>query len=124
MEEYELEPELAGYVPNEGIPRRRRMLRVMRVFVFVGIACLVLPGVFTTFSVASATAQTACAAWVRYEAPDATGESAGFEIFGAGGIGWECYATGGMGGDRHVASLGLIPISPKLAPVPKPPSNS
>jgi hypothetical protein len=124
VDEYEMEPELAGYVPTEGIPRRRRTLAAMRVVVIVGIACLVLPGIFTTWSVASSTAQTACAAWVKYEAPGATGESARFEILGTGGMGWECYATGGFGGDRHVASLGLIPVSPKLSPVPKPPGNS
>jgi len=55
---------------------------------------------------------------VRYEASDATGVSARFEVFGPGGAGWECYATGGFGGDRHVASLGLIPVSPRLSPVP------
>jgi hypothetical protein len=48
---------------------------------------------------------------------------AGLEIFGPGGIGWECYSVGAFGGDRHVASLGLIPVSPKLLPVPKPGSN-
>jgi hypothetical protein len=124
VDEYELEPELAGYVPNEGMPRRRRMLLAMRVVVIVGIACLILPGIFTTFSVAARTANTACTAWVKYEAPAATGESARFEIFGAGGMGWECYATGLIGGDEHVASLGLIPVSPKLSPVPKPPTPS
>lgn len=119
MDEYEIEPELAGYVPTEGVPRRRRMVRAMRIVVVVGILCLVLPGILTTASVAASTAQASCRAWVNYEAPDATGESARFEIFGAGGMGWECYATGAFGGDRHVASLGLIPISPKLSPVPK-----
>jgi hypothetical protein len=32
--------------------------------------------------------------------------------------------TPGFGGEKHVASLGLIPVSPKLAPVPKPGVNS
>jgi len=116
--DYDDEPELAGYVPTEGHPRRRRTLTVMRIVVIVGIACLVLPGVLTTASVAAATADEACRAWVRYEASDATGVSARFEVFGPGGAGWECYATGGFGGDRHVASLGLIPVSPRLSPVP------
>lgn len=120
MDEFELEPELAGYVPNEGAPQRRRMLLGMRVVVILGIACLVLPGILTTWSVASSTAQTTCEAWVKYEAPGATGERAQFEVLGAGGIGWECYATGGLGGDEHVASLGLIPVSPRLSPVPAP----
>jgi hypothetical protein len=123
MSEYD-EPELAGYVPNEGAPRRRRTLMVMRVLVFVGIACLVLPGIVTTISVATNTADAACAAWVRYEAPFATGHSARFEVFGPSGMGWECYSSGGFGNDKHVASLGLIPISPSLSPVPKPGTNT
>jgi hypothetical protein len=118
------EPELVGYVPTEGSPRRRRARLGLRIVVVIGIACLVLPGMITTASVASATAQTTCAAWVAYEAPDATGSSARFELFGAEGPGWECYATGGFGGEKHVASLGLIPVSPMLAPVPKPGVNS
>jgi len=118
MDEFEMEPELAGHVPTEGLPRRRLMLLIMRVVVVVGIACLVLPGILTTWSVASSTAQTACAAWVHYEDAGATGEIARFEFMGAGGVGWECYATGDLGADRHVASLGLIPISPRLSPVP------
>ena len=118
------EPELAGYVPTEGIPRRRRMRLVLRIVVVVGIACLVLPGMLTTLSVASSTAQEACNAWVRYEAPEATRASARFELFGAGGPGWQCYTVGAFGGEKNVASLGLIPISPKLSPVPKPGKNA
>ena len=118
------EPELAGYVPTEGVPRRRRMQFVLRIVVVVGIACLVLPGMLTTLSVASSTAQEACNAWVRYEAPEATRASARFELFGAGGPGWQCYTVGAFGGEKNVASLGLIPISPKLSPVPKPGKNA
>jgi hypothetical protein len=121
---YDDEPELAGYVPTEGAPRLRRMRFVLRVVVVVGIACLVLPGLLTTFSVAAATAKEACNAWVAYETPEAAGVSARFELFGAGGPGWQCYAVGAFGGDRNVASLGLIPISPRLAPVPKPGKNA
>jgi hypothetical protein len=124
MDEYEMEPELAGYVPTEGIPRRRHMLVTMRVFVIIGIACLVLPGIFTTWNVASATANDACTQWVKYESPASTGEDARFELMGDNGIGWQCYATGGFGGTKHVANLGLIPISPTLSPVPKPATNS
>lgn len=116
------EPELRGYVPTEGHPRRRQTLLAMRIIVILGIACLVLPGILTTVSVASATAAEACAAWVKYEAPEGH-PSAKFEIFGAGGMGWECYSVGGFGPDKHVASLGLIPVSPKLSPVPKPATN-
>jgi hypothetical protein len=116
---YDDEPELAGYVPTEGAPRLRQMRLVLRIVVVVGITALVLPGILTTMSVAAATAQEACAAWVVYEAPEASGASARFELFGVGGPGWECYTVGAFGGDRRVASLGLIPISPRLSPVPK-----
>lgn len=121
---YDDEPELAGYVPTEGAPRRRRMRVVLRIVVIVGIACLVLPGMLTTMSVAAATAQEACNAWVAYEAPEATAASARFELFAATGPGWECYTVGAFGGDRHVASLGLIPISPTLSPVPQSGNNA
>lgn len=119
MSEDHEHPELAGYEPGDGRPLRSpRLVLAMRVVVIVGIACLVLPGVFTTVSVAASTAETTCAAWVAYEAPEAHAASARFEVFGQGGIGWECYAVGAFGGDRHVASLGLIPVSPRLSPVP------
>jgi hypothetical protein len=65
-------------------------------------------------SVASATASRSCAIWVHYVAPDAPGSSARFELFGPGGIGWECYSVGAFGGDRHIVSLGLIPGGPRL----------
>ncbi len=121
---YDDEPELAGYVPTEGAPSRRRMRLVLRIVVVLGVAALVLPGVLTTMSVAAATAQEACTAWVAYEAPEATGASARFEVFGVGGPGWECYTVGAFGGDKRVASLGLIPISPRLSPVPRSGSTS
>ena len=122
MSEWEDEPELAGYQPGSGRPMRsRRLLFTLRAVVVVGILCLVLPQVITTATVAASTADTTCAAWVRYEAPDAAGASARFELFGAGGPGWECYAVGAFAGDdRNVASLGLIPVSPKLSRVPTP----
>lgn len=119
MEIYDDEPELAGYVEHSGKPLHgRRRLLIMRIVVITGVICLILPQILTTATVASTTAQQACTAWVRYEAPDAPSAAARFEIFGAGGLGWECYSVGGFGGGRHVASLGLIPISPKLSPVP------
>lgn len=119
MTEWDDEPELAGYEPHEDRPlRSRRAVVVLRVVVILGILCLVLPQLATTISVASSTAQDACAAWVKYEASDAKGSSARFELFGVGGIGWQCYTVGAFGGDRNVAFLGMIPISPTLSPVP------
>lgn len=86
----------------------------MRVIVVVGIVALVLPGLVTTASVAERTAQAACAIWVDYRVDGPSGSMARFEVFGASGLGWECYSVGAFGGDEHVASLGLIPGPPQL----------
>ncbi len=87
--------------------RRRRT--VMRVVVLVAVGAMLLPIFASLISVSSATAANACARAVAYAVPDADGSSARFELFGAGFIGWECYAVGGFGGTHHVISLGLIP---------------
>ncbi len=109
------EPELAGYEPTGQRPlRSRRTLLIIRVLVVLGLIGLVLPGMLTTASVAGGTAQASCAVWVAYEEPSATGSEARFELFGPSGLGWECYTVGAFGGDRHVASLGLIPGAPSL----------
>lgn len=111
-------PELAGYEPGNGRPLRSpHVMRVMRVLVVLGIVALVLPGIVTTLSVGATTARLACARWVAYAKPDATGSSATFELFGPGGMGWQCYSVGAFGGDVRVASLGLIPNGARL-PVP------
>ena len=127
MSELEEHPELAGYDPGDDRPLRgKRRLFIIRGVVILGVVALVLPGIVTTVSVGSATAAAACASWVRYSVPDASGSSARFEIFGPGGIGWECYTVGAFGGDRHVASLGLIPGSATLPQptLPRPTENS
>lgn len=103
-------PELAGYVPGDGRPLRSpHLVRTMRVVVILGIVALILPGIITTVSVGSSTAQRTCADWVAYEVPDAAGSSARFEMFGPGGMGWQCYSVGAFGGDARVVSLGIIP---------------
>jgi hypothetical protein len=113
IDEYE-HPELAGYEPiGEPAPKRRRTVIIMRTVVIVGVLALVLPELFTIVTVGAENAQRSCRAWVKYESPSATGASARFELFGSQGIGYECYATGD-GGDRHVASLGLIPGPPRI----------
>lgn len=87
--------------------RRRRT--VMRVIVLVAVAAMVLPLVANLLTVSAATAASSCARAVAHVVPDAHGSSARFEVFGPGGIGWECYAVGGFSDGRHVVSLGLIP---------------
>ncbi len=109
-------PELAAYEPHEGRPlRSARTLLAMRVIVILGILGLVLPGIVTIVSVSTATATRACVAWVEYEVPDAASSSVRFELFGPGGAGWQCYSVGAFGGDRRVASLGIIPSGARLA---------
>ena len=108
-------PELNEYEPGNGKPlRSKHTLRAMRVVVVLAILGLVLPGVVSTLSVASATAQSACETWVAYEVDGASGAEVRFEAFGPGGLGWECYSDGAFGGDRHIVSLGLIPGTPEL----------
>ena len=108
-------PELNEYEPGNGKPlRSKHTLRAMRVVVVLAILGLVLPGVVSTLSVASATAQSACETWVAYEVDGASGVEVRFEAFGPGGLGWECYSDGAFGGDRHIVSLGLIPGTPEL----------
>ena len=87
----------------------------MRVIVILGIIGLILPGMITIVTVSTATATRACTAWVNYEAPDAAASSVRFELFGPGGAGWQCYTVGAFGGDRRVASLGIIPSGARLA---------
>lgn len=95
--------------PDERPLYGKRRQTVLRLVVLVGLVVMVLPIVANLYTVTLATAGDACRNAVAYLAPDASASSAQFELFGAGGIGWECYAVGAFGGDRHVASLGLIP---------------
>jgi hypothetical protein len=115
MSMHDDEPELAGYEPGDGRPLRSpHMLLAMRIVVVLGLVALVLPGIITTFMVASNSAQESCRRWVKYEIPGTSGSAASFELFGAHGTGWQCYTSGAFGGDRFIASLGLIPGPPKL----------
>jgi hypothetical protein len=108
-------PELNNYEAGDGRPlRSKHLTTVMRVVVVLALVALVVPGVITTMSVSSATAQRACATWVAYEVAGASGSEARFEVFGPGGAGWECYSVGAFGGDEHIASLGLIPGPARL----------
>jgi hypothetical protein len=112
-------PELNGYEPGDGKPlRSKRTLTMMRVVVVLALVGLILPGIVTTWSVAGSTAQASCETWVAYSVAGDSGADARFEVFGPGGMGWECYSDGAFGGDRHLASLGLIPGPPKLPLVP------
>lgn len=96
------EPELAGYVPNEGMPHRRRQLRVARVVILVGIAALVVPGAIGTWQLARSSAVRSCADDDRMLGR-AHASVARFDLFGPG---WYC--TDAVHG-TDLTGLGLIP---------------
>lgn len=86
--------------------KRRRT--ILRITVLVCVAALLLPGILSLYSHFAAFAHAACIRAAVFSDPTTRAARASFEVFGPGGIGWECYATG-AGSERHVASLGLFP---------------
>jgi hypothetical protein len=112
------EPELRGYEASDRPLRSKAFTTTMRVVVFVGLVALVLPGLIYTYTVQKATAERSCAIWVNYEVAGPSGSEARLELFGPGGVGWECYSVGAFGPDGHIASLGLIPGPPRLPAAP------
>lgn len=106
----EYHPELAEYDPDESRPTRSATrARVMRVMVVLGLAGLLLPGVLVTISTQISTADAACRIVVVASAPDSVGSVARFELVGAAGPGWYCYAERFGGSEILLRSLGLIP---------------
>jgi len=119
MDEYDDEPELAGYQPHGDRPLRSpRLLTVMRVVVVVGLAGLILPGILVTAGTANATAQATCGAYTAYYAPESVGFTARFELFSPAGMGWNCYAIEYGGDEFLLRALGLIPGGARLPSVP------
>lgn len=107
--------ELAEYEPNDSRPvhsqTRRRVLRIM---VALGLIGLVLPGILVTVSTQLSTADAACRFVVGTEDPEALDAVARFELTGADGPGWYCYAVRFGGAEILLRSLGLIPgLSPQ-----------
>jgi len=102
--------ELDEFEPGDGRPvhsvARRRVMRIM---VTLGLTGLVLPGVLVTISTQISTAAAACRIVVGNAAPDSLGSDARFELAGAEGPGWYCYAQRFGGGEILLRSLGLIP---------------
>jgi hypothetical protein len=104
--------ELADWEPIEGRPlRSRRRVYLFRVVVVLAIGALVLPGALSTWSLADATAQRACAISSGLVISEAHGSVARFEVFGPGVVSWECYAVS-VSGEQWVVSLGAIPGMP------------
>ncbi len=113
---FEEHPELAEYEPPEGPLRGRRATIAARVFVFVALGALLLPGILVTISVQTETAGSTCAVYAHHYQPDAVGSSARFELFAPLGPGWQCYALNTEGDATFVAPLGLIPSAPHSLP--------
>jgi len=103
-------PELAGYEPGDGRPLRHPMtLRVMRVVVVLGVAGLVIPGLWRTAAVQADTAARACAALVASSGGAASEPEAHFDITGPEGPGWYCLARAADGRTVVLGGLGLVP---------------
>ena len=120
-DEYDDEPELAGYQPARDDDRPLRnphLVTVMRVVVVVGLVGLLLPGILITAATASATATRTCAIYTAYYVPEAVDFSARFELFSPAGMGWNCYAVQYGGDELLVRALGLIPGGPRLPSAP------
>jgi hypothetical protein len=103
-----------SHVDDDRPLRSRRRLMAMRVLGLVGLGGLVLPGVLVTVSVASRTADRACAIYVSRDAIRATAPDARFEVGGTNGLGWNCYAQQFDGSDVLVEEMGPIPAMPAL----------
>jgi hypothetical protein len=112
--------ELADYEAGDSRPVRsvaRR--RAMRIMVALGLTGLILPGILVTVSTQIATADAACRFVVGSEDPQAVDAVARFELAGAEGPGWYCYAVRFGGSEILLRSLGLIPgLSPQRDPAP------
>ena len=118
-DEYDDEPELAGYQPHGDRPLRSPHLKtVMRVVVVIGLVGLLLPGILVTLSTASRTATVTCGIYAAYYAPESVSFSARFELFSAAGLGWNCYAVEYDGDEILVRSLGIIPGGVRLPSAP------
>lgn len=120
-DDFEHHPELAGYQRGDERPLRHPMtLKVMRIVVILGVAGLVLPGVIATIGVQARTADASCEIVVARAAPGATAAIARFELFGAEGPAWYCYARDFDGTEVLVSTLGFIPGLSE----PRPPVDS
>ena len=108
-------PELSGYEPtgHERPLRSKHLTRAMRVIVVLGLVALVVPGVLTTVQVATTTATNACLAAVAQYHPLSVDYDARFEMAGAGGFGWQCYAIDQNERETFVTALGIIPSAPR-----------
>jgi hypothetical protein len=118
-DDYDDEPELAGYQPHGDRPLRSpRTKTIMRLVVVLGLAGLILPGILVTAGTADRTARSTCAVYARYYAPESAGFRTRFELLSPAGVGWNCYAVAFGGEEVLVRSLGLIPGGVRLPTAP------
>ena len=117
-EDYDDEPELAGYEPVERPLRGPHFATMMRVIVIVGLIGLILPGILVTLGTANRTAARTCAAYTAFYAPEAVAFDTRFELFGPAGMGWNCYSISFGGDELLLKGLGLIPGGAHLPQVP------
>ena len=96
--------------------RSRRLRLLIQMAAVVGIVMLVVPMIGSQLRVAGISANDWCGAWVAYQVSGPGTPDARFELFNTGGPGWQCYAVGGIGGDRHLGPLGIIPGPPNVRP--------
>jgi hypothetical protein len=106
----EYHPELRDSEPDDERPLRHpAMQHVVRVIVVIGILALIVPGVVFSIITANNTAQVACRLVVAEKAPDSVSSEPRFELLGADGPGWYCYARDFDGTETMLQALGLIP---------------
>jgi len=101
--------ELANADPDDARPGMERRQRILRITVGIALVALLLPGLLGTIAVQTATANESCRIVVVANAPDSVGFDARFELAGAAGPGWYCYAQRFGGEEVMVRALGIIP---------------
>lgn len=108
-------PELDEYEPHGEKPMRAPWTRrLIQLAAIIGILLLVMPLVASQARVANISAQDWCKRWVAFQLSEPGTPSARFELLGPGLLGWECYATGVVGGDVYLGNLGIIPGPPRV----------
>ena len=115
MSDSDEHPELTGYEPTDSDRplRSRRMLIAFRIAVVLGLVALIVPGILTSLRIATVTATNGCLTAVARYYPFAQGSTARFELAGAGGFGWQCYAIDTNERETWVIPLGIIPSAPR-----------
>ncbi|MGW9168219.1 hypothetical protein [Agromyces sp. NPDC055658] len=105
-------PELDDRPHDDGPVYGGRRRRALRITVLIALGALVLPLVLSLVGQAQSAAARACAVYVERFDIEAEGSQVSFELFGAGGPGWQCSAVAPGGVATPLANLGLLPSAP------------